>query len=233
MKKLNQFGFSLIETVLAVSVIALIVFISVNFLQNQRKIDIPSANNSSGVENSLVDNFIKSHNFPELRSADLLYEDRVKDVRIFEVSYGKPNDCPSGCFYSRGVGLAYGNKIGWIELYDYDNKIEEESVNYYVLSDGDEYLASEVMTNKLSNLDRNLYITRYRRMLADYDKTPDQSLNNFVNAISEDNDVCLAMILLNNPRIKSNKQLYEKVEKSYNQFNANTREITLDECIYW
>jgi hypothetical protein len=40
---------------------------------------------------------------------------------VFSVQYGKPQDCPSGCFYSQAFGVAlYCDRIGWYGVADYD-----------------------------------------------------------------------------------------------------------------
>ena len=67
-----------------------------------------------------VDRFIRSARLPKIRKkvADFRYPQR--GLLLFSVSYGEPQDCPSGCVYSQAVGLKYGGQIGWLRVDDYE-----------------------------------------------------------------------------------------------------------------
>ncbi len=68
-----------------------------------------------------VEHFIRAADFPALRSSYPIFRQPERDLLIFGVSFGSPQDCPSGCFYSGAIGLRLGRKLGWIDIRDYDN----------------------------------------------------------------------------------------------------------------
>lgn len=64
--------------------------------------------------------FVRGESLPDVRAVRRLLELPGGDGLAFTVDYGRPNDCLAGCFYSRGYGLRYGGRIGWMHVYDYD-----------------------------------------------------------------------------------------------------------------
>jgi hypothetical protein len=48
-----------------------------------------------------------------VRSTNLVLDDRTLDVAVFRVTYGEPQDCPSGCFYLDATGVRVGSRLGW------------------------------------------------------------------------------------------------------------------------
>jgi hypothetical protein len=99
-----------------------------------------------------VDRFIAAARFPELRSKKGIYRDASRNLLIFGVSYGSPQDCPSGCFYSGAVGLKYGSRIGWLDHDNYDRndslKVQIQG-SMFPTASLDAYLLSEEFTDSL------------------------------------------------------------------------------------
>ena len=58
--------------------------------------------------------FVESENLPELRNIHLDVAIPEHSLNLFSAEYGEAQDCPAGCFYSLGFGVAYGEAIGWM-----------------------------------------------------------------------------------------------------------------------
>jgi hypothetical protein len=67
-----------------------------------------------------VQQLVRAGRFPKQQATRVLYEDRKRDLLIFDVQYGEGHDCVAGCFYSHAVGMMYGQMTGWMHVYDYE-----------------------------------------------------------------------------------------------------------------
>jgi len=64
--------------------------------------------------------FVATQNLPGLQGTWTYASIPSESLLVFIAKYGKANDCPAGCFYSTGWGLALGTRIGWMKFDDYD-----------------------------------------------------------------------------------------------------------------
>ena len=73
-----------------------------------------------------AERLIVESQLPALRSTQG-YRDRAHQLTIFEVSYGSAQDCLSGCFYSRALGLSHRGRAGWLSLdnYEQDDRLRQ------------------------------------------------------------------------------------------------------------
>ena len=62
-----------------------------------------------------IRDFLKSDPALVVRSGAVVLSDRSADITVFRVSYGEPQDCQSGCFYSSAIGLRVGRQSGWVD----------------------------------------------------------------------------------------------------------------------
>ncbi|HXN76554.1 MAG TPA: hypothetical protein VN876_07955, partial [Gemmatimonadaceae bacterium] len=70
---------------------------------------------------SAARSLIAAMRFPKLRDSVGLYRDASHGLLIFSASYGEPQDCPSGCFYSGALGISYRGRAGWLVDDAYDD----------------------------------------------------------------------------------------------------------------
>ncbi len=76
---------------------------------------------------------------------DISSRPRESPVVIFQVQYGRANDCPAGCFYSRAIGIALTcGKLGWIGVGDYEGT-NLKRLRRYVVDPGDTALFDEAL----------------------------------------------------------------------------------------
>jgi hypothetical protein len=71
---------------------------------------------------SAARSLIAAMQFPKLRDSVGLYRDSGHGLLIFSASFGEPQDCPSGCFYSRALGISYRGRAGWLVVEAYDDR---------------------------------------------------------------------------------------------------------------
>ncbi len=92
--------------------------------------------------NYKIKSFVNNSNLEDVESIDVVFQDKERDLKVFLVSYGEPQDCPSGCIYSKMVGIKYNNKIGWVNT-DSGNSVNiKEDLILYKFDDTDSYLLS-------------------------------------------------------------------------------------------
>jgi hypothetical protein len=63
-----------------------------------------------------VTSFVDAENLPDAQTPQIRFDDSDSEVTAFLVEFGPGCDCPSGCFYSTGWGLAVRDRIGWMAV---------------------------------------------------------------------------------------------------------------------
>jgi len=99
---------------------------------------------------------------------------RNDDLRLifFKVDFGSPQDCPSGCFYSRGYGLKCREKIGWLRVSDYDYILDLETLDYFNIESTDTPLFNENVWSRIESIDSGLHWSILLPLLAINQSTP-------------------------------------------------------------
>lgn len=67
-----------------------------------------------GQPGAAVERFVARAGLPKVRGTRVLLRVRKPELRIFSTSFGEPQDCPAGCFYSELTGLEYRGRVGWL-----------------------------------------------------------------------------------------------------------------------
>jgi hypothetical protein len=97
----------------------------------------PDMVRSSG--DTCIDDFVANTDLPNAQPIEASRPVEVGGtrLRLFEIRYGKANDCEAGCFYSRAIGLARGpcDKIGWIGVNDYEQLGKRRFSQYQLEAD--------------------------------------------------------------------------------------------------
>ncbi|MEK7523592.1 MAG: hypothetical protein AAB588_01035 [Patescibacteria group bacterium] len=123
-----------------------------------------------------IRSFIKSANLPLLsKRIRFKFIGQKEKVKIFQVRFGKPEDCEEGCMYNQALGIEHKGKIGWI---DFDGgQLSHEQITklgVYDFDSSDEYIMSSVFFKKLEKRGKHSYYTvsPFQNILA---KDPDAS----------------------------------------------------------
>jgi hypothetical protein len=91
---------------------------------------------------SAARSLIAAIRFPKLRDSVGLYRDPSHGLLIFSASFGEPQDCPSGCFYSNALGISYRGRAGWLVVNAYGDTVTpvRAAGRMFAANDDDAYL---------------------------------------------------------------------------------------------
>ncbi len=152
----------------------------------------------TGPVSSDIERFSAQANFPRPQPVKSLYWDGTEDVTVFLVSYGDPQDCPSGCYYAGAYGLKYRGKIGWltpgiVPMFDLDSN------DTFLFSDG---FWTQLDVNANYSY-RGLYVPL---MIKDSD-TPVPVLKRIANGLSSYIMPYYGELLLANQHVVTNREI--------------------------
>lgn len=171
----------------------------------------------SGQQAYLAKEFAKSENLPKAQIDNMLLTAAYKDVLIFQVLFGEANDCPAGCFYSKAVGIAYKDNIGWLHVENYVAESGALNFTYYDFKPDETRLFSPAFGMALQEKDDKVR-DGYLRLLAQDKDTPLYLLSDIVGQVREGRqDACVVLDLSKNETVKAKIQLNEAVTKLYSQ----------------
>ncbi len=126
----------------------------------------PAMVESSG--DSCIDDFVARGELPFAQGVEASRPVAVgaTRVRLFEVAYGRANDCEAGCFFSHAIGLERGacDKIGWILVDDYE-RLGARRFPPYLLDESDAILLAPATWAALHAALGNQYENDFLRWL--------------------------------------------------------------------
>jgi len=158
-----------------------------------------------------IETFVNSFNFPKVEGINILLDVPEHNVKVFQINYGEPQDCPSGCFYSEATGIKHNNKIAWISINDYDD-FNVSNLQMYDFDLSDSYLFTDEFFNKLESKDVWVYQHAFLLLVAKDPDTPDETLLKIAQGLSSYIQSSLASALLENPKVRSNNQILALIE---------------------
>lgn len=144
--------------------------------------------------------FIRANDIPLLRWSDqpLLRG----SVEFFEVRYGQPHDCPSGCFYSSAYGMRNGERIGWIHLDDAGDGFNPAPAMRFDVVAADTALFADGLWMAVDAVENWLLRTALAPLLASDVDTPIEVLRRLAAGLVADSPVAshyLAYLLVRHP----------------------------------
>lgn len=162
-----------------------------------------------------VQAFVRAEGLPKVRTIREVFA--LDTVRMYRISYGEPQDCPSGCFYLGGTLLKVGSRIGWIGLDSWNIQFDSvrraylpearDNSRFHVV-DADTVLVSPHLLQKLLTSDIHHYLT-LRTYLGVYEQTPEPVLwLSVTRAVSAVNPAALWLILTH-PNTQCSRRILE------------------------
>jgi len=134
-----------------------------------------------------VAKFVRSQRLPKPQTPRLLLAVRDERVEIFSVSYGEPQDCMVGCFYSWLSGLRFAGKIGWMDCDRSDHSRFDHPITCFDVDSTDRYLFTADLLARLDHLEEPgsywLAHSAFRPMLVRDPDTPVAVLERFAREI--------------------------------------------------
>lgn len=116
-----------------------------------------------------VRKFIHAEGLPLLRTAERVLQ--YEETEFFRVHYGRPQDCPSGCFYSAAIGVRLGAKIGWLGFLDLDGH-EPDTTRFFELTPADSALCRAELWGRMQ-VDRDPHGVLWFSLLPVVARDPD------------------------------------------------------------
>ncbi len=147
---------------------------------------VPLAAQGREPVSAAVMEFVRSQDLPRPQTPQLLLAVPDQQLEIFAVSYGEPQDCMLGCFYSGLSGLRFGSKIGWM---DCDRARLDHPVTCFDVDSTDRYLFTVDLLARLDHLEEPAqsysWLARgvFRPMLVRDPDTPVAALERFAREI--------------------------------------------------
>jgi len=100
-----------------------------------------------------VAKFVRSQRLPKPQAPRLLLAVPDQQLEVFAVSYGEPQDCMVGCFYSWLSGLRFAGKIGWMDCDRSDHSRFDHPITCFDVDSTDRYLFTADLLARLDHLE--------------------------------------------------------------------------------
>lgn len=164
-----------------------------------------------------IEEFVQSEPLGDPQEPELLLTVAEGDVQMFGVAFGQPRDCPAGCFFSRGYGLKFRGRIGWMGLdaYGGDDSVRTE-VTYFDVQPEDSQLFKDTtraqLEAALTDDGRTLADPAYDQfleMLAEDEDTPSDTLLDLAELLHDQYRPATGLALLENSVVRSNETILE------------------------
>ena len=151
-----------------------------------------------------VNAFVESQSLPLFRyTHQVLIRD---DVECFYSVFGEPQDCPSGCFYSYGFGLRYGDHLGWLN-FDFANGYEAAPSSYFDVLSSDTALFDVDTWFVISDTNWAMAWQSVVPALARDEDTGRSALLSIAGILYTHHSLSMALDLVNNPAVAADVEI--------------------------
>ena len=158
--------------------------------------------------------FVDSAGLPEIKDVRTVFRLDARGLVLFNVRFGPPLDCPSGCFYSSALGLQYGNAIGWLTMDDHSSAHHDDGYPVqemaFPASAVDAYLLSPAFLDTLARVYDHVNLSvvwTLRDYIARDPRVPRATLVRHVERLYETPDWAFAKLLVGLPRVQDDVEL--------------------------
>ena len=166
----------------------------------------PSGN---GVPDS-IDNFVSEYSFPKQQNTQLSFSDENSNVYIFYVLYGDGMDCPSGCIYSRMIGLKVDDHIGWL-WGEYYALFDSSEYDYFDVNKGDSAMFDQGLWDDLYEDDYWIFHNQFLPTVARDIDTPPAVLLSVSERLYVQRVIGVADILMSNPIARADSLVLKSI----------------------
>lgn len=166
-----------------------------------------------------IKSFVESEDLPEAQTPEVSFSDPNSKTKPFRVSFGEARDCPAGCFYSKAYGVKFRSRIGWMGLVPYgrDDTVKSK-IKFFDVQAGDSTLFDPGFRDRFREATKDqdpdgyapIY-EAYLQMLGGDEETPTGTLNSLIDVLFEGYFPDVASALIENPVIRSNETLLERL----------------------
>jgi hypothetical protein len=166
-----------------------------------------------------IQSFVEVENLPEAQTPEISFADSESEVKAFRVEFGPGCDCPSGCLYSKGYGLKFQDRIGWMEVKEFfclEDSVRSEA-NFFEVRPGDSTLFDSDLRLRFRTSaaeESEKYAPVYEaflQMIAQDGDTPTNTLSALGDLLYEERLSDVGEALIENPVVRSSQALLEKL----------------------
>lgn len=171
--------------------------------------------------NEDIEFFVESENLPDVQPPEVSFDDPDSDVKAFRVAFGPGCDCPSGCIYSRGYGLKFGDRIGWMKVTEVFFCAEDSldiDPSYFEVQPSDSTLFDQDFRDRFREAteeeDPDGYAPIYEvflQMLGGDEDTSTGTLHSLTELLFDEYLPNLADALIKNPVVRSEVAILERL----------------------
>jgi hypothetical protein len=129
-----------------------------------------------------------------------------RDITLFTLMYGEPQDCPSGCFYSTAYGLRNGAKIAWLAVDDMD-EVNLDDLELYEFDARDSILFTDAGFRAIDALDSYFYHSHFLTRLAASTTVGTGPLVSVAQTLPGWISPYLADVLIANPVVRTSREV--------------------------
>jgi hypothetical protein len=162
----------------------------------------------------LVQRFLLAAGLGQIRRSHAVFRLSDPDLTMFSVTFGKPNDCPSGCFYSSALGLQYKGSIGWLSMNNYDDQTLTTPQAFrrdsFPASAADAFLMSHALLDTMARALGSATapgVTELRDFVARHPAVPRSTLVGHVESLYAVPDERFGRLLATAPRVRDDSEL--------------------------
>lgn len=172
----------------------------------------------SGIDDD-IKSFIETEDLPDAQTPDIRFDDSESKVKAFYIEFGPGCDCPGECFYSRAQGLKFRDRIGWIGVGEASclQEAVRTRATFFDVKPGDSTLFDDDFQNRFREATRGedyAYSPIYKGFLQMIARDRDTAVNtlfSLANLLFDERLNNLAKALIENPTVRSNEGLLEKL----------------------
>lgn len=155
--------------------------------------------------------FLSKADLPRSQPLTAIARVHSADVTIFRVNWGRPLDCTAGCFYSFGIGLRSGDRVGWLRMEDYGGQLAPARIRHFDFTPADPNAYSEEVLRELRAADHWTYHYAFLPALAADEDTPEAVLSRLSRELLLSVNLELALALIANPAVRGSVPVLEKL----------------------
>lgn len=151
-----------------------------------------------GSVSSDIVRFSAQAQFPNPQPVKSVFWNASEDLTVFLVSYGDPQDCPSGCYYAEAYGLKHKSKIGWLT---------PGPLPMFDLDSNDTYLFSDDFWTQLDVHANYSYRGLFLPLMIQDPDTPIPVVKRIADGLSVYSMPYYGELLLENPHVVTNREI--------------------------
>ena len=176
-----------------------------------------------------IDSIAAALPFPDKQPVAVYFlEQAPGSLWMFRVSYGEPQDCPSGCIWNTAWGIRTSRKIGWFAIDDHHSGVDPSVIDLLSLDRHDADWMTEETFDAVEAADFLFFRVGFLPRVAECVEVGAAPLETVAYTLFRHYDLGLARLLIRNPVVRSNIDLLfilAALPAGYEEVSAEARAL--------